>query len=56
LAAELKKRFGIDPELQPGHKGVFDVEADGRKVFSKYETHRFPNPGEVEELLEALKP
>ena len=34
-----------------GDKGQFDVEADGRLIFSKWETHRFP---ETEEILTAL--
>ena len=42
LAAE-----GFDAEATPGTKGQFDVSADGRLVFSKYETRRFPEPGEV---------
>ena len=42
LAAE-----GFDAEATPGTKGQFDVSAAGRLVFSKYETRRFPEPGEV---------
>ncbi len=34
-----------------GSGGVFDVVADGRKVYSKHETGRFPEPGEVVALL-----
>jgi selT/selW/selH-like putative selenoprotein len=54
LAAELKKRFDVDARLKPGHKGIFDVEVDGELVFSKYETHRFPRPNEVGDLIDAL--
>jgi predicted Rdx family selenoprotein len=54
LAADLKSRFGVDADLKPGHGGVFDVEVDGRRVYSKSETHRFPNPGEIDDLLVAL--
>jgi selT/selW/selH-like putative selenoprotein len=54
LAAELKKRFDVDAELKPGHKGIFDVEVDGRKVFSKYDVNRFPQAGEVEKLIESV--
>jgi predicted Rdx family selenoprotein len=35
----------------PGSKGQYDVIADGRVVFSKAETGRFPEPGEVRGLL-----
>ena len=42
LAAE-----GFEAEAAPGSKSQFDVLADGRLVFSKAETRRFPEPGEV---------
>jgi predicted Rdx family selenoprotein len=35
----------------PGSKGQYDVIADGRVVFSKAETGRFPEPGEVRAVL-----
>lgn len=31
----------------PSGGGVFDVVADGRLVFSKKRTGRFPHPGEI---------
>jgi len=34
---------------------VFDVVVDGRKVFSKHETGRFPESGEVIGLLRGPK-
>jgi len=40
--------------MKPGHGGVFDVFADGKLVYSKKETKRFPNPGEVDDLIAAL--
>jgi len=30
-----------------GDKGQFDVEVDGRLVFSKWKTHRFPDSDEI---------
>jgi predicted Rdx family selenoprotein len=30
-----------------GHGGVFDVDAEGRRVFSKHAEGRFPEDGEV---------
>ena len=51
MAADLKHRFGVDADLKPGHGGVFDVELDGQRIYSKDETHRFPNPGEVDGLI-----
>ena len=54
MAAELKTRYGVDAELRKGHKGIFDVEVDDEVVYSKYETHRFPRPNEVGDLIDAL--
>jgi selT/selW/selH-like putative selenoprotein len=54
LAADLKQLFNVDAELKPGHGGIFDVEVDGRKIYSKHQTHRFPNPGEVDGLIASL--
>jgi len=47
--------FGVDSTLIPGSGGVFDVVVDGRKVFSKGETGRFSDPGEITKLLGASK-
>jgi len=47
LAAELAAELGIEAELIRGGGGVFDVTVDGERVFSKRETGRFPEPGEV---------
>ncbi len=41
--------------MQPSHGGVFEVTADGRSVFSKKTLGRFPNAGEVLELLRSKK-
>jgi selT/selW/selH-like putative selenoprotein len=42
---------GFEAEALPGSKGQYDVIADGRLVFSKAETGRFPEPGEVRSVL-----
>jgi hypothetical protein len=53
LAAEIKKAKGIgaDVQLVKGSGGIFDVLEGDRLVFSKHETHRFP---EADEILAAL--
>ena len=51
MAAEIKKKTGVEPKLTPGEKGVFDVKKDGELLFSKYETDRFPEDGEIAGLL-----
>jgi selT/selW/selH-like putative selenoprotein len=38
-------------ELKSGSRGVFDVELDGEKVFSKALLDRFPAAGEIVKLL-----
>jgi Rdx family len=34
-----------------GDRGQFDVEADGRLLFSKWDEHRFPDEGEIIQAL-----
>jgi selT/selW/selH-like putative selenoprotein len=36
----------------PGSRGAFDVLADGRLVFSKHASHRFP---EHDEIIRSLR-
>jgi predicted Rdx family selenoprotein len=38
---------GIAATALPGGKGQFDVIRDGDLVFSKHETGRFPEDGEI---------
>jgi len=38
-------------ELVPSYGGVFEVSRDGRKVFSKKETGRFPEWDEIRAAL-----
>ncbi len=52
MAAEIKRETGVDPELIKGDNGVFDVVVDGRLIYSKHETGRFP---EHQEVLEQLR-
>ena len=40
--------------LIKGDDGIFDVVADGRLVFSKHATGRFPEEQEIVEALRAL--
>jgi predicted Rdx family selenoprotein len=37
--------------LIAGSKGIFDVWVDGELLYSKYDTQRFPECGEVTLLL-----
>jgi selT/selW/selH-like putative selenoprotein len=47
LAAALREEFGIDAVLEPARDGAFEVWVDGRLVFSKRATWRFPELDEV---------
>jgi selT/selW/selH-like putative selenoprotein len=39
-------------EIRSGEKGRFEVTLDGKLMFSKAESRRFPEPGEVARSLE----
>lgn len=60
--AELTKRFEgeapglLNYVLVKGDRGVFDVKVDGRLVYSKSQTGRFPMLGEVADEIAALLP
>ena len=48
MEAELQKsKPGLAIELVEGDRGIFEVRADGRLLFSKKDAGRFPNPAEV---------
>jgi selT/selW/selH-like putative selenoprotein len=51
LAAAIRGEFGVEAELVKGDNGIFDVEVDGRNIFSKHEVGRFPETEEVLALL-----
>jgi selenoprotein W-related protein len=37
--------------LVPSHGGRFEVTVDGQLIFSKHETHRHAEPGEIVRLV-----
>ena len=47
LADELHNAFGVKAKLVPGRNGIFDVIVDDKLIFSKSQTGRFPETGEV---------
>ena len=53
MAAELKQAFGVTATLTEGGRGVFDVLKDGTLIYSKTETGRFPNVGEIAQLIKS---
>jgi selT/selW/selH-like putative selenoprotein len=55
LAAELKGAYpDVDVRLIPSSGGVFEVQVDGRTVFSKKASRRHAEPGEVLQLIRTL--
>ena len=55
MADSLKAKFGEDVTIAPGKSGQFDVLSEGKLVFSKSQTGRFPLDNEVEGFFAKLK-
>ena len=55
MQAAIKKAFGSTATLIGGHSGVFDVVVNGNLIFSKDQTHRFPEDDEVFKAIRELK-
>ena len=51
LQTAIKEKYGIVAALVESHGGAFEVIVDGKKIFSKLKTFRFP---ENEEILSKL--
>ena len=54
LAAEIKDKYGVDPNLVASEGGVFEVTVNNNLVYSKKQLGRFPEPGEVQSSIDAL--
>lgn len=42
-------------KLIPGSGGVFEISVNGKKIFSKWETDRFPDHKEIINELESIR-
>ncbi len=51
LADELQEQFEVPTRLIKGGQGDFEVKLGDEVLFSKRESGRFPEPGEVPESL-----
>jgi len=51
LGEELSGQFSADVELIASNGGVFEVLVDGKVLFSKKSLNRFPEEGEVADLI-----
>ena len=52
LAEKLKTSLKLETDLIKGSNGIFDVELDGKLVYSKRETGEFPDE---ESLVQKIK-
>ena len=51
MSAEIKEVTDANVKLIPGSRGVVDVRCDGELVFSKFKQGRFPDVGEITQLI-----
>ena len=51
MAAEIQDQLGLAPRLIRGGGGIFEIRREGRGLYSKKQTGRFPAPGEAASLL-----
>lgn len=55
MAAAIKQEFKCPVELVPGKNGIFEVSADGKTLFSKNKSVRFPAEDEIVKSLKELQ-
>lgn len=53
MAETIKDEIGAEPDLVKGGGGIFDVTVDGKLIYSKHQTGRFP---EAYEVISQIKP
>lgn len=56
LANAIKAKFGIEPECVGGGGGIFDVRLDGKLIYSRHQTGRFPEHAEVLSAIAQVAP
>ena len=54
MAEEIEKELAAEVELRPGDYHSFDVLVEEEVIFSKFEEDRFPQAGEIIELIQAF--
>jgi selenoprotein W-related protein len=57
VADVITTKFGTNVEIDliPSSGGVFEVNLDGKLLYSKQNTGRFPNQQEVEGMLASIE-
>ena len=53
MAAKINAAIGVDSFLIEGAGGIFDVNVDGKLVYSKHETGEFPDEDVLVKALQA---
>nr|MBF0222705.1 Rdx family protein [Desulfobulbaceae bacterium] len=51
MGDHLKKQLGAQVTLIAGSDGIFDVEVNGKVIFSKKKIGRFPESNEIVSLI-----
>ena len=51
LRAELTREFGVVSNLIESGGGVYEIVVNNNLIFSKKQLNRFPNVGEIVELI-----
>jgi len=51
----LKREFAADVQLISSSGGVYEVVVEGEKIFSKAQLKRFPDDGEIVQLIKDRK-
>jgi len=54
LGAELTKEFGVVAKFIESGGGVYEIVVNNNLIFSKKQLNRFPNKGEIVELIKRL--
>ena len=55
LRESIQSKFGVNAELIKGTGGVFEVTLNNSLIFSKDDLGRFPEDGEIEDLIEGYE-
>jgi selT/selW/selH-like putative selenoprotein len=56
LASDIEREIGIRPVLEHSRQiGAFEVSADGKLVFSKMSSRRFPDSDEIIAALRSFR-
>ncbi|ETW92252.1 MAG: hypothetical protein ETSY2_53995 [Candidatus Entotheonella gemina] len=54
LQSAIKDKYGVVANLIEGHNGAFEVVLNGKRIFSKLKTFRFPEHEEIFVSIDSL--